>query len=86
VGGGGAQSIRRRSFSIYKLALPADKDTYVKWALQAHPYSSNFCCEYTWQKLYCCIVQAAEDAIGHRKQRQPEWFEDNVHALTPYLK
>jgi len=79
IGGGGAQ---RKSFSIYKLALPANRDAYVKCleeALHVHLYRSDFCSEYNWQELHCCIVQAAEDAIGHGKQRQPEWFEVNVH-------
>jgi len=69
VGGGRAQS--RRPFSIYKLALPAERNVYVKCleeALQTHPYRSDFCSEYNWKELRCSIVQAAKDAIGRGRQ------------------
>ena len=54
MGGGRAQS--RRPFSIYKLALPAEKNVYVKCleeALQTHLSRSDFCSEYNWKKLRC---------------------------------
>ena len=84
----GAGDVHRRSLSIYKLALPANRDAYVKCleeALYVHPYRSDLCIEFNWQELCCCIVQAAEDAIGRGKQRQPEWLEDNVQTLTPLI-
>ena len=58
---------------------------YLEEALHVHPYRSDLCNEYNWQELCCCIVQVAKDVIGHGKQRQPEWFEDNIQTLTPLI-
>ena len=35
----------------------------------------------------CVIVLSRQQKmlyIGHGKQRQPEWFEDNIQTLTPF--
>ena len=70
-----AGSAQRRSFSVYKLALPINRDAYVKCledVLRVHPYRADLCNEDNWQALRHCIVQAAEESIGRGKSRQPE--------------
>ena len=59
-----AGSAQRRSFLVYKLALPINRDAYVKYledVLRVHPYRADLCNEYNWQALQHCIVQAAEE-------------------------
>ena len=45
----GAGGVQRRPFSIYKLALPANRDAYVNCleeALHVHLYKSDLCNKY----------------------------------------
>ena len=34
---------------------------------------------------HACIVEAAEEAIGRRKQKQLDWFEESMDTLVPLI-
>ena len=53
--------------------------------LLQHPHQPDGSLESNWQQLKDCIMESAEECIGHKKKKQPDWFLDSINTLMPLV-
>ena len=40
----------------------------------------------TWETLKKCIVDTAEETLGHSWKKQPDWFQESSDKLKPIIE
>ena len=82
---GGRSSI---PFAVYKFAVSTRRKEYrelLEQQLQDNPHIDDATSKQNWDTLKCCIVSAAEEAVGRWRRKYPEWFEDSSYILMPLV-
>ena len=76
-------------FAVDKLRISITRDEYsesLENLLFDKPHRDNGTTEENWEVLKTCIQTAAEETLGRRGQKQPEWFEDSLEELLPLIE
>ena len=74
--------------AVYTLNSEEHREIFQKnldHRLLQHPHQPDGSLESNWPQLKDCIMESAEECIGHKKKKQPDWFLDSIDTLMPLV-